>query len=164
MEAGGLDLSFWGTRAPDRPYHYRTLFQEHYLGVARSGHPIFTAQHKGAVMMSNYLAYRHAVVSQRDPGANEVDRALAQLGVTRQIGLISHSFIGNMASLRATDLIANLPSLLCQTSHQHGLQAFLQPFDLPSYSYGMVWHQRTEASPGHRWLRTLVADGAAAPG
>ena len=164
LESGGLDLSFWGTQAPDRPYHHRTVLQEHYLGVARRNHPIFASSPKGAVTLSHYLAYPHAVVSQRDPGTNEVDRALTNLGIVRQIGLISHSFTGNMASLRTSDLIANLPSRLCASSHLHGLQSFLLPFELPTYTYGLVWHQRTDAAAGHTWLRNLVADCAASPG
>ena len=55
-----------------------------------------------------------------------------------------------------SDLIASLPSKLRQTGLQQGLRAFNLPLEIPSYSYGLVWHQRTDSALGHSWLRGTI--------
>ena len=156
LENGTLDATFWGTSPPEKPFHHHVLFQEHYLGFARPRHPVFGKADGGRVTLSRYLGYPHVVVSLRDPGANEIDRALARLGKARKVGLTSHSFTGSMASLMDSDLIASLPSKLRQTGLQQGLRAFNLPLEIPSYSYGLVWHQRTDSALGHSWLRGTI--------
>jgi DNA-binding transcriptional LysR family regulator len=157
LEEGALDLSFWGAQPPTKPFHHRVLFEERYLGAARAGHPVFGPSGKGRVTLSRYLGYPHAVVSLRDPGANAFDQALALLGRPRRIGLASHSFAGNMASLETSDFIASLPSRLCRTGLARGLRMFKLPLEVPPYSYGLVWHQRTHAAAGHMWLRDAIS-------
>lgn len=157
LQDGTLDATFWGTQPPGKPFHHQGLFQEHYLGAARSNHPIFGKARIGRVTLLRYLAYPHVVVSLRDPGASEVDQALARLGKARRVGLTSHSFAGSMASLKNSDLIASLPSRLCQTSIQYDLRVFTLPLEIPSYSYVLLWHQRTHEAPGHSWLRNMIS-------
>lgn len=160
LESGVLDVSYWGTRPPGPPFHHQVLFQEHYVGVARTRHPAFGKTRCGRVTLSRYLSYSHAVVSLREPGTNEIDRALARLNRSRRIGLASHSFAGNIASLTRSDLIASLPARLCQSSLLRGLRVFKLPLDVPAYSYGLVWHQRSHVAPGHRWLRDVMSSAA----
>lgn len=157
LASGALDISFWGTGAPDGPYHYLPLFREQYVGVARKDHPIFGGDGAAQVGIEAYLAFPHAVVSMRDPGANQIEQALQRLGRSRRIGLASHSFAGNIASLKDSDYLANLPLRLCQANGEQGLRMFRLPFDVPSYAYGLVWHHRTHLSPKHVWIRELLA-------
>ena len=157
LAAGALDASFWGTQAPDGAYHYLPLFREHYVGVARKDHPIFRVGGAAEVGIDDYLAYPQAVVSMRDPGANQIEQALGRLGRSRRIGLISHSFAGNFAVLQDSDYLANLPLRLFQSGHDQGLRKFALPFDVPPYDYGLVWHHRTGQSPKHIWIRDVLA-------
>lgn len=160
LESGILDMSFWGTQAPVKPLYYLHLFDEHYVGAARRDHPIFDTKNKGKIDLASYLAVPHAVVSMRDPGANQIEKALSILGVSRRVGLASHSFAGNIACLKNSDYIANLPSRLCQSGLADGLRVFRLPFEMPSYSYGFIWHHRTHTSPKHIWLREMIARAA----
>ncbi|GAA2008050.1 hypothetical protein [Catenulispora subtropica] len=48
-----------------------------------------------------------------------------------------------------------------------GLRTFPIPLPLPAVRFGMAWHPRTDADPGHRWFRDHLAAtvrAAAAPG
>jgi DNA-binding transcriptional LysR family regulator len=152
-----LDASFWGTEPPDKPFHYEPVFQERYIGVARAGHPIFAAAINGKTPLLAFLDYPHAVVSMGDPGVNQIDKALQLLGKTRRVGLSSHSFAGNIASLGDSDYITNLPSKLGRVALGLGLRVFDLPVKLPPYAYGFVWHHRTHMSPKHQWLREMIA-------
>lgn len=160
LELGQLDLSFWGDAPPPAPILYHPLFTEHYVGVARSGHPVFD---QGPVGLEGFLAYPHAVVSMQTPGANALDRALARMGQHRRVGLASHSFAGNLAALAQSDLLASLPSRLC-TPPPAGLRLFDLPLAVPSYGYGLVWHPRSDGLASHHWLRDQIVAAASAGG
>jgi DNA-binding transcriptional LysR family regulator len=156
LEDGALDLSFWGALPPGNSFHHLTLFEEHYVGVACAAHSMFRKNKTGVISLAQYLDASHAVVSLRDPGVNQIDSLLALKGRVRKTGLASHSFINNMVCLNKSDLIATLPLKLCQSTLMKGLRVFELPFDVPPYSYGIVWHARTNAAPGHIWLRDMV--------
>lgn len=154
---GTLDLAFWGTAPPPPPLCHARLFDDHFVAVLRSGHPALL--HAPDLGLADYLAYPHAVVSLRDPGVSPVDAALSRLGLARRVGLMSHSFAGNLAAVAGSDLIATLPSRLTATLGP-GLAIAALPLAVPGFSYGMIWHPRTGASPAQAWLRGLILDGA----
>ena len=154
LALGQLDLTFWGTSPPQAPFHSSVLFHEHYVGVACARHPMF--HNNRNVGMAEYLTYPHAVVSLQAPGANTIDQALRAVGLSRRIALSSHSFAGNLAALHGSDLICNLPARMCVRLDPN-LRSFDLPLPLPTYEYGLVWHDRTAASAPHQWLRQVVA-------
>lgn len=154
LETGWLDLSFWGRAVPDAPFHHLPLFHEGYIGVARRGHPILAGPH---VSLDAFLTFPHLVVSLGWPGAHAVDEALAAVGKARQISLVSFSFAGNIATLSSGDCIACIPGRLKTACEVAGLRSFDLPVDVPGYDYGMIWHSRTQSSPGHAWLREMIA-------
>ncbi len=156
LKEGSVDLSFWGTTPPQAPYHHLPLFQEHYLGVAHRGHPVL-ATCGTSVTLEAFLAARHAVVSLGDPGLNEIDQALARLGAKRRIAVATPSFSGNLAAVRCTDLVASLPSRLCDHLPDD-LVAFPLPFPVPPYAYGIVWHHRTQNDTAQTWLRDRMIE------
>lgn len=153
---GQLDVSFWGTDAPPSPNLYMPLFSEHYVGIARSDHPIFLQDNDGRVALATYLRFPHAVVSLQSPGTNAVDLALAARGLARRVGLVSHSFAGNLATLPLCNLIGSIPSRLCKRLDER-LRRFDLPIVVPEYTYGLVWHPRTARLASHVWLRDLIA-------
>ncbi len=156
LASGALDLSYWGTQAPGPPFHRHKLFDEHYVGVARADHPLFT----GDVTLARYLELPHAMVSLRDPGANVIEAALKERAMVRRVGLVTGSFAACMAALRRSDMIANLPSRLCVGGLAEGLRSFALPLDIPGYGYGLIWHARTGADPGLAWLRGIIGQAA----
>ncbi len=153
LEDGTLDLAFWGAAAPAPPLRYAPLFSDHFVAVLRRGHPALAAS--AGLSMTDYLAFPHAVVALRDPGTSLVDSALAGAGLTRRIGLASHSFSGNLAAVAQSDLIATIPSRLSSALGPSLVTAPV-PLQVPSFTYGMIWHLRTNASPAQVWLRDLI--------
>lgn len=153
LQEGTLDLSFWGTAPPLAPAQYRRLFHESFVCVLRDGHPALSSGH---LTLESYLAASHAVVSLGDPGASPVETALAATGYRRRIAVASHSFAANLAVVAASDLITSVPSRLARDVSP-GLVSAPLPFLVPEFDYGMIWHTRTAASAGLRWLRDLIA-------
>lgn len=155
LAQGTLDLSFWGTTAPGGQFRHLTLFRENYVGVAASTHPVFRTA-ASRVPLKGYLAYPHAVVSLRDPGRSAVDEALRASGHTRRIGLSTPSFLANMAALRGSDLLATLPSRLCQGEVMKGLRRFSLPVSVDPYDYGLIWHERSAGDAALSWICRLA--------
>lgn len=155
LEEGGLDVSFWGTDPLAAPYHHQALFEDEYRLVMRHAHPALKAG-SGRIGLEDYLDLSHAVVSLGDPGTSGVETALAQLGRTRRIVLVSPSFAANLAAVAASDLAATVPDRLAQALPE-GLVRLPLPFDVPRFRYGLIWHARTDASPAQRWFRALIA-------
>lgn len=55
--------------------------------------------------------------------------------------------------------MATLPRHIGQTlAHASGLGAADCPIEVPSFVVRQTWHMRHEDDPGHRWLRSGVAD------
>jgi DNA-binding transcriptional LysR family regulator len=164
LEDGRLDLSFWGTDAPDGPILYQPLFEEHFVMVLRRDHPTLGQVSRG-LSVEDYVGLSHAVVSLGDPRQGPVDAALAIAGLTRRIVLTSPSFAANLAAVEAGDLVATVPSRLAGRLTA-SLIALPLPFAVPSFRYGMIWHRRGDASPALRWLRqkmhVLFADASIA--
>ena len=153
LEDGTLDLAFWGAVAPPPPLRYAPLFSDHFVAVLRRDHPALAAS--AGLSLADYLAFPHAVVALRDPGTSLVDTALNLAGLNRRIGLASHSFFGNLAAVAQSDLIATMPSQL-SSALAPTLVTTPVPLPVPGFTYGMIWHFRTDTNPAQAWLRELI--------
>jgi DNA-binding transcriptional LysR family regulator len=156
IEAGEIDCTFWGANAPGPPWRSSALFSERLLGMVAHSHPLATKASNQSVTLDEYLAYPHIVVSLRDSRPNPVDAALAAIGRSRNVGVITQSFAANMASLTGSDLIASLPSRLAPIARGQGIMTFDLPLKLTDYNYSLVWHSRADADPAMAWFRQLI--------
>jgi len=69
-----------------------------------------------------------------------------------------------MMLARDTDLVAlALADWLPDTIAALGLRTFPIPLDLAPVDFGMAWHPRNAAAPGHRWFRDRLAAAVLAP-
>lgn len=156
LEAGDLDLAFWGAAAPRAPFVADELFREGFVGLVDAAHPLAAAASAGAVDLDRYLAHPHVVASFAGTSRSPVDKALADLGRVRQIGLSTPSFAANLAALKNSDLVMSAPSRLVGALDVAGLVAFDLPLTIPRHPYWLVSHRAAEADPAAQWFRALV--------
>ncbi len=112
-----------------------------------------------------YLAARHITVVYTDNERLDFDRRLAANGFHRDIAISVPSFSGVPSFLRGSGMLASMPSLLA-SGVMHGFAQTRIPLasrtrtlaDLPMY---MVWHQRFQKDPAHRWVRSQLETVAA---
>lgn len=161
LGSGGIDCSYWGTEPPDQPFVSERLFSEKLIGVISLEHPLAKKAKAGTISLDDYLAFPHAIVSLRDPGANPVSLELEKLGRSRSVTLIGQSFAGNMAALTHGDHIMSLPSRLAGYAARHGLVTFDLPLTLAPYDYSLVWHRRSQTDAAMLWMRALIGECAA---
>lgn len=117
---------------------------------------------------ADYLAARHITVVYTDNERLDFDRRLAANGFHRDIAISVPSFSGVPAFLRGSQMLASMPSLLgsgvMQDFAQTRIPLASRTRTLAELPMFMVWHQRDQKDPAHRWIRTqleLVAAMAA---
>ncbi|NVN10314.1 MULTISPECIES: LysR family transcriptional regulator [Nguyenibacter] len=156
LRQGGVDL-YIGATAFLRPEIMRqTLFEIHFRGVVRAGHPILL----GDITPHTLVAYDHIAVSRRGARRGPIDEVLAdQYGLERNVALLLTSFYAALQGLSRTDLILPLPDIVADgaTLERLGLYAFPLPLELPPVSIFQAWHPRHDTDRLHQWLRRKVA-------
>lgn len=110
---------------------------------------------KPLVTVQDYAKARHGSVNFGGGVKSEVEKALARLGLEREVTLVAPtaSMLGDL--IRGTDIVATMPLRLVKNAYM-GLAFCTPPFDLPEITYDLVWHRRYEHSGRHIWLRRLV--------
>ncbi|HEX6244169.1 MAG TPA: LysR family transcriptional regulator [Polyangiales bacterium] len=146
----------------------KALFRDHMVCFVRAGHPVLERSaaraHKvpDALTLERYLALSHALISLGGEGPGVVDVALRERGLRRRIALRIPHFYSALTMVAASDLVLTAPSALAGVSGAAEVVALSAPLPLPEHSVGLVWHERFNNEPGHRWLRELIAEAARA--
>ncbi|TDR81902.1 LysR family transcriptional regulator [Paludibacterium purpuratum] len=156
LREGMLDLEVGviGSNAPE--LKTRLLFQDRFVGICRTGHPLLN---KPGVTAERYASYPHVVVSRKRRFFGPVDDALAQQGLRRTVVMVVPGCANALQIVRHSDLIGLVPlSSLGNGAASAGLQHFELPVPTPPIKVSAIWHPRLHADPAHRWLReTLLA-------
>ncbi|TDQ57978.1 LysR family transcriptional regulator [Mesocricetibacter intestinalis] len=153
LEKGELDLIICSDLALPPNVRYRKLYNEHYVCLMRTHHPIADKP----LDLTSFCAQQHILVSYsggRFDGAT--DKALAAMGHRRNVAISLNNFLLLPELLRQSDYIAVAPHHLLQ--HQQGIIAKQPPLPIQGYSKCLAWHERTHHSPVYRWLRQQIID------
>lgn len=158
MARGEIDLALVAVDDTPGELHARRLFDEHYVCVMRHDHPAAARP----LTLDRFCALDHALVSYTGGAFRGVtDDALAALGRERRVTLSVKSFLLLPEILRASDLIAVVPSRLAHRAQ--GLALMEPPVAVPCFTKTLSWHERTHHNPGHRWLRELMVETCGEP-
>ncbi len=153
---GRSDLALYGDDVVPLPLRARTLFTEGYSCVIGAGHPLAG---KTEIGLDDFLAYPHALISILGGRTGVVDDALATRGLTRRISLWIPYFGTAATVIASSDLILTLPTRGAVALAASGsLHRFALPIPVPSFDYRLIWHDRSQADPAHKWLRDLIAE------
>ncbi len=129
----------------------QALFRDRHVGVVRPGHPLS----EGVISPARYAAGQHISVSRLGLERGQIDAALAERGLTREIATVVGGFSTAIALARGSDLIASVPERHTE-SLRAGMHSFPLPFLTPEFTVSLLWHPRLDADPAHRWLRGCV--------
>ncbi|MFT3695681.1 MAG: LysR family transcriptional regulator [Kofleriaceae bacterium] len=161
LEQGELDLLVQPPMNGDRTerLHVRPLWEDRLVGVMRRGHPLA----RGRMTLARFAAARHALIAPRGEPGGFVDDLLRERGLERRVAYMTPSFLAAPLIVAATDLLLVLPARVAETFVQRGdLTTFEPPVNLPGFRIAMFWHDRHDADPAHRLLRTEIAELAKA--
>lgn len=152
LERGEIDLALISPENSPPEMHARSLYDECYVCVVREAHPVVQ---QWPITPEQFCAMDHALGSYTGGGFYGVtDEALQPFGLQRQVTLSVQSFAVLPDILRASDMIAVLPSRLVKGIQ--GLAVLEPPIPIPGFTNSAVWHERTHRDSAHRWLRDLL--------
>lgn len=151
LRDGRIDLEI-GAHAETAPeLKVQKLLGDRLVGAVRDGHPLL----RDAVTVDRYAACGHVVTSRNGRPRDQVDDALAALGLSRKVVAVVPSFPAALAIVRASDLVA-LVSERQVASGIAGVRTFPLPVPMGDVTVTQMWHPRQDADPAHRWLRGQV--------
>lgn len=172
LEAGDIDL-YYGV-LPDRPSFAGLLpdpgvaalrtakvYDEGWVCLARADHP----RVRRAPSVEAYAREGHVLYSPTGDGPGVVDRLLEARGLARRVAVRVSSFHAALDAVRRTDLVWTGPARIADVlDPERRLRRVRPPLDLPTYPARIVWHDRVDRDPGHRWFREQVLAAAATVG
>lgn len=121
--------------------------------LARRGHP---AGKK--LTRETWLRYPHIVVETGNASPSVVGLAIARAGLSRRVGLVVPSFLVAPQVVASTDLLFTAPrEVILPLARQLDLQVLEPPVKIPPIPAALLWAERVDHDPGHRWFRELVA-------
>ncbi len=161
LEQGELDLLIQPPRTGEQTegFHVQKLWDEHFVGLARHGHPLT----RGRMTVERFAKAKHVLVAPRgQPGGGPTDDALRQRGLERRIVFTTPSFLAAPQVVAATDLVMILPARLATAlTRSVRLAVFEPPVDVPGFEMAMFWHARHDSDPAHAFVREEIARVAA---
>jgi DNA-binding transcriptional LysR family regulator len=148
-----VDLAIGYFDAIPPGHHGKRLFEERFVCIVRKNHP----RVRSRLSRATWLSIPHVVVSERG-SPTSIDRALAKLGLTREVSVRVSHFLLVPPLIRATDLVAAVDERVAlQFAGPLGLRVLPLPLEMPPSRVGMVWHERVAADPASQWFRQTIA-------
>lgn len=134
------------------------LFTEEFVCLLRRGHPLA----KKRLTLDRFLKLNHVLIAPQNVGEAAVDVALRALGKTRRVTLRVPHFLVAPLAVAESDHVITLPSRVVAAFGDTRFVVHRPPLELSGFNISQLWHPRLDDDPGHRWLRGLVAELAAA--
>lgn len=153
LSRGEVDLALVTPQTTPDDLHGRALYQEEYVCVARSHHPLAAASE---MTLEQFCEQEHILVSTEGRFMGVTDEALAELSLTRRVGVSVNSFLVIPDILRSTDMIAVVPGRMVPVDSD--LAIIPLPLNVPGFTKSMAWHERTHQDPAHQWIRALCVE------
>jgi len=152
MAHGDVDLTLMTPSDAPSGLRSRHLFNERYVLIGRRDHPKLGRQ----LTALQFAQLDHVIISLRGGDfVTAVDDALAALGLQRNVVLSATSFLFLPDMVAQSDLVALVPQrLVCDRTD--ALRSVECPITVPGFEVGMLWHERSHAHPGHRWVRKVL--------
>jgi len=147
--AGQLDFALDVPLVNDPLLTNELLGQDRFVCVARKNHP----QIHGSLSLEQYLSLPHIHISSRRKGQGYIDMHLNRIGLQRNIRLrVQHSRAAPPIASK-TDMLLTIPETL---SHEHDLQVFDVPFELPKLDWHLYWPTNYTNDNAHKWMRKVI--------
>jgi DNA-binding transcriptional LysR family regulator len=158
---GQVDVLFYSDNPVSGSFRMRELFQERFVSLVRSGHPLLEATRRGEteVSLEAFAACSHVLVTIFGGPTGPVDAELARHGLKRRIAVWVPYFATGAAIAASSDLIVTMPSRVAKRlARPFGLVELKTVPLIEPWGYRMLWHERTHGDLGTAWFRRLIAE------
>lgn len=159
LEKGDIDVVIANWPSPPGNLRGVRLIADDMVCLFGPSHPL---SRKTRITLDDYMAQQHIApspLSMTAPGP--IDGRLAELGLTRDIRVMAPEFNLIPYVLLSTNLV--FTSSRGFARHYQGflpIRALPAPEEFGQMRFYLLWHERSQHSATHRWLRGRIAEAA----
>jgi DNA-binding transcriptional LysR family regulator len=158
LQSGEADLAIGFLPWLDVGFYQQTLYGQDWVCLANSKHPRIGTGTPKKWNLDVYQAEAHISINS-GTGQQLLEKAISSKRLTRQIRLEMPGFLGLIAIISTSDLIATLPRHIGETLALAGdLRLLPCPFEIPGFTVKQYWHTRFHHDADNRWLRGICAE------
>ena len=157
LESGELDLAIAYYPSPPLKLRHTPLFSDQYVLVMRAGHPALGSVHTA----ERFAALPHIKVAPSGLSylSAAVDSGLRSQGLTRRLVVSSPHFFLAAHLASQTELVLALPNRIAsRVTAYFPLVTVAIPFQTDPITVSMYWHERSQQSKSHNWLRAAIRE------
>lgn len=153
--AGDIDLHIGMPPSVPKGCSSRALFEDEFVCLMRRE----GKRRPQRLSLKEYTSASHVRVSILDSASDPIDQRLLEQGVSRSVALTVPHFSVVPFVVARTGCIATLSRRLAEAyAGDSRLVLRAAPIELHTRALQMIWHQRTDADEGARFLRALVVE------
>lgn len=153
LDDPGVDLGIGMIRGNSETWRRSHLFDEPFVLIMRKGHPL-----RGSTLSLTDLAKADYV---RIPLFDCFEPLLQRRGLRRNFAVTEQNFLPVPFMVARSNLLALVPrSVYLVFKDFCHLRSAAYPIDLPPYTIELVFDQRKEIDPTHRWLVSCITSTA----
>lgn len=159
LRDGTLDLDVGVANPAPSDVLASVLFTDTFVAVVSSSSELGRRQ---SLTLEDLCSVPHVSASRRGLDRGPLDVALEREGYARRVAAIVPTYaVGALMALE-DDVLCLIPSLLASHLQERGvpIRAHRVPVELPVATVEQRWHQRADADPASRWLRTAMTAAA----
>jgi DNA-binding transcriptional LysR family regulator len=154
LDTDALDLALGVYPNPPNRFVLQTLFDEHFVGVARNDHPGL----RDGMTLEAFAALPHLLVTERGDAVGAVDEVLAKLGLERRVAMTVPHVLVVPSVLPSSNMIATVGARAARLFAQGApLAVYDAPVTLPAWRMSMLWSRQKAGDLGLAWLRGVLA-------
>ena len=159
VREGVVDLAFGVLSGNEAELRARTCLKDPWVVILRQGHPALQKRWT----KKSFAALDHAMMTVTGEGPGHVDRALAKYGLERRVAYRASSPVVVALAATESDLVVTTTALLARRlAAVFPLRVLKLPLPVAPLELPIVWHERNQHDPRHRWIRQTVVDAARA--
>lgn len=133
----------------------RFLFNEPAKCIVRNGHPCL----RQPWTLNEYLKHGHIdLTAHTGYFSQQIASLLSDQPRKRTVVATLSSYMVCPQVVEQSDLIATVPSSVAtEAKRTRKVQILNVPFNIPTLSISLYWHERHQTDPAHAWLRQYIS-------
>lgn len=153
IERGALDCAIGMFPAVPTGMHVRGLLTDRYVCVMRKGHPL-----SEGLALDDFVEHPQVLVTPSGHEVGVIDGWLTLQQRSRNTVIVVNHFADALRIVTQSDLLTCVPEGLIRSPARSPvptdeIRVCQLPFETERLLYKLVWHDRVNNHPAHRWFR-----------
>tara|TARA_Y100000590_G_scaffold458177_1_gene612307 strand:- start:241 stop:1146 length:906 start_codon:yes stop_codon:yes gene_type:complete len=156
LEAANIDFIIAGQQLEETENFVSVpLYDEDFVCVLRKRHPLAK---KKQLTIKEFSQAKHLMVATTGKAFGFVDYLLESKGLKRRVAMTVNQFLVAPSIIRRSDMILTVSRRVAERFRLDEVKVFPLPLITNPLRLKLVWHVRSDSSPGSRWIRSKIVE------